>query len=976
MIYSFQQIAAIKGYLERHKEALGDDFRYKLVKHLNHATSVYIYAPNGGFQLDLSKITVGMPIGSDIPHEEISVNDERIFPSVDVRYIGQEDYEEDKDYYDAFFADDSSFEGVTRRLSNAFGRYGGIKDATLPPIVSFYSYKGGVGRTTALAALASYHARRVGAKILILDCDFEAPGLVNFFGMNEDDLAAKGGIVEYLTDVAYLKNKKSVDISNYIHTIAASASKDPLGYAGEKGEIYVMNAGNVSVNAINGRKEPYDLRSHQDHYLHGLARLDFANPDHIVGQFQEMLLQANAVYHPDLILIDSRTGFNDILNNIVLRLSDIVVGFFGTSKQNIPGLYNFLDAISAEGQRQPKVPEIILINAIAPNVRQSFKNFKSQIEIYNEDTESQLNPDIFSIEYIPRMAEIGTPTDDGDMLLDYTDPNRYAFPDYQNGRGEKLLELLSTKIQKKKPNSNIKQQIKQEDTIQTVSETKTIDAKDILNPLSKFFSDQNAIAGYAENLGQGLDDFLERFYYFRNYLRDLFNRDIFIVRGYKGTGKTLLYAALEKVDFVERLKQFSKVDDDFIFINIIDPNDVLELKSLGFNPHNVGEDKPTYYRRFWIVYIWNVLLKKLPNIYVSNLPTFDVLNDETTRQRFEAMIQSNQIIEVEQDLKKLNEKLRKEHKKVVISFDFLDKVVEVSNWEKDFNPISQLIKFGQFNSYSNLYPKIFIRTDLFEKIHGINNVGALENKVLSLDWGGDELFAYFFKVVYQVSGEKFIDWLRLKNPEKYETIYHIENLFKENEAQIPLEQKEMLVFLVNSFFGEYVNPGIPNFGKSYEWFYNNLKNANDVVSLRPFIALLDFCFKKALEANAGTFDYAILPGKYFTEPAAREAAARTYLADIWKDYPRNFQMVLNSFHNPHPALARFRYHSITHEDLTELIKVVFEIENQAEPQAKDIENIINLLRDAGIIRYNPHYKKYPYAFAYLYKYYLGLKGNP
>lgn len=44
------------------------------------------------------------------------------------------------------------------------------------PIITFYSYKGGQGRSTTLAAFASYMARQENKKVFIIDCDIEAPG--------------------------------------------------------------------------------------------------------------------------------------------------------------------------------------------------------------------------------------------------------------------------------------------------------------------------------------------------------------------------------------------------------------------------------------------------------------------------------------------------------------------------------------------------------------------------------------------------------------------------------------------------------------------------------------------------------------------------------------------------------------------------------------------------------------------------------
>jgi MinD-like ATPase involved in chromosome partitioning or flagellar assembly len=47
-------------------------------------------------------------------------------------------------------------------------------------IVTFYSYKGGVGRTMALANVAVQLSRK-GSRVLMVDWDLEGPGLVNLF---------------------------------------------------------------------------------------------------------------------------------------------------------------------------------------------------------------------------------------------------------------------------------------------------------------------------------------------------------------------------------------------------------------------------------------------------------------------------------------------------------------------------------------------------------------------------------------------------------------------------------------------------------------------------------------------------------------------------------------------------------------------------------------------------------------------------
>ena len=68
-------------------------------------------------------------------------------------------------------------------------------------IITFYSYKGGTGRSMALANVGCLLGRRVerGKRCLLIDWDLEAPGLHRYFAETCDSLSArrKRGLVEY-----------------------------------------------------------------------------------------------------------------------------------------------------------------------------------------------------------------------------------------------------------------------------------------------------------------------------------------------------------------------------------------------------------------------------------------------------------------------------------------------------------------------------------------------------------------------------------------------------------------------------------------------------------------------------------------------------------------------------------------------------------------------------------------------------------
>ena len=84
------------------------------------------------------------------------------------------------------------------------------------PVTSFYSFKGGVGRTTATVLSALLLARQ-GKKVMIVDFDLEAPGLASIFANrsdNAEELLSVNGFVDFLIDFEFNKrdfNKINLD---------------------------------------------------------------------------------------------------------------------------------------------------------------------------------------------------------------------------------------------------------------------------------------------------------------------------------------------------------------------------------------------------------------------------------------------------------------------------------------------------------------------------------------------------------------------------------------------------------------------------------------------------------------------------------------------------------------------------------------------------------------------------------------------
>jgi len=326
-------------------------------------------------------------IKTDFPEKIDTKAIQSEYDTIDIVMVTQEDIDYDP-LYGYIFSDDS--------LRTDFGsgwRFDTLLDiprikkeesVSKPSVATFYSYKGGMGRTTALCAYAMHIALNKGRKAVIIDCDFEAPGYLNFFNLAE---RPGNGVIEYFSDKEF-KGKEAISITDYLIPTDTK-------HSGEKGDIYVMPAGNLEYfeEIETYDKEADDtLKTHLYHYIHGLARLNTGRTDEMIAQFENLfndLTETLALTSDDYLLIDSRAGFNDIFGITALTLSDLIVGFFGSNEQTRPGLYFLLDEVSELSTDDANPVKLILVNSVIPADNSEFfcNRFKNFLNEYDRSKE-------------------------------------------------------------------------------------------------------------------------------------------------------------------------------------------------------------------------------------------------------------------------------------------------------------------------------------------------------------------------------------------------------------------------------------------------------------------------------------------------------------------------------------------------------------------------------------------------------------
>jgi len=204
--------------------------------------------------------------------------------------------------------------------------------------ISFYSYKGGVGRTLALAYTATRLARK-NKNVCILDMDLEAPGVLYKFPIEFD--MSKKGVVEYIDDC--INGNIPDDVTQYFHAVPRLLYSHPEDYSYQKesGDIWIMNAGKGINTADYFNKM---AKINWDDLLLGVDRKNVGGLNSIskgVGEglflFDKLKRQIKEQLNPDYLFIDSRSGVTAISKLCTSVLPDTVVLFFASNKENRAG---------------------------------------------------------------------------------------------------------------------------------------------------------------------------------------------------------------------------------------------------------------------------------------------------------------------------------------------------------------------------------------------------------------------------------------------------------------------------------------------------------------------------------------------------------------------------------------------------------------------------------------------------------------
>lgn len=271
------------------------------------------------------------------------------------------------------------------------------------PFITFYSFKGGVGRSMALINVAGIMAGKRGFRVLAIDFDLEAPGISYLDPENPEageglrdrqEMLQQPGIVDLLLNAKTegedgdLFTMPMADvIEKYTRRVRLPEGMGDF----DDGELRIMPAGRLAPGS------GYTIRL-RDLDLAGLYQEGLGEP--LIRALKKLIVEADLF---DCVLIDSRTGFSDEAGVCTRDLADHLVVLSGLNRQNVEGTCNFLRTLNAVLGGPKKTLQVVLSPVPTGEDDLVDARTKEAGELFSEAWGEELEAEL-EIPYHPRLA--------------------------------------------------------------------------------------------------------------------------------------------------------------------------------------------------------------------------------------------------------------------------------------------------------------------------------------------------------------------------------------------------------------------------------------------------------------------------------------------------------------------------------------------------------------------------------------------
>lgn len=565
------------------------------------------------------------------------------------------------------------------------------REPRIPRTIAFYSFKGGVGRTTALIHVAWILAMR-GRKVVTVDLDLEAPGLSSALNLTP---SPPYGIVDYFYERSYMPEGVKPEIS-----IAEIFGEVRIPDA--PGRLFVVPAGSLDLDYI---AKVDDLRA---------TAVTEQGKDLWSIFFDEITVQLQ----PDIILVDSRTGINEWGAFSLLRAADKAIIFLYPNEQNRRGIDLLLTALAGQISLQLVFSPVPFGEAGIEKVNEHWLALQNRLDTASEQNDTELGEEIQLESEAEAQAEIGEP-----ITIPYLTELALA----SNYPVQTLLSHYMSIAN-----------VVDEDTTAISLETVLADTdsrRRIVENLE--FPSVDAAAN------QNLSDLFQRTADFEHFL----DGNTCLIRGRKGTGKTALYELLLKYSDTARKLSNKRLDRVICLSGHGSFHTRPTRDEFQLIDRHVMRDEGSW-ETFWRAYLLlrmhleNYLQQPLKgsNKYntlrsvFNNVPAGD-WKAEHTHALVEVATNLALNLVAKDALDIINEQQRKKGKVLWFLYDLLDEdLIEKGGVRsRALTGLFQLVQACDARRLTSIRFKIFLREDIWSRII-FDNKSHFNGRDLLLQW--------------------------------------------------------------------------------------------------------------------------------------------------------------------------------------------------------------------------------------------------
>ena len=219
-------------------------------------------------------------------------------------------------------------------------------------ILSFYSYKGGTGRSMAVANIAWILASR-GKRVLVVDWDLEAPGLHRYFHpfLDDPELRTSFGIIDYFHDVmsaaaGAIATTPSDGTTPWWHRWTSLLRYTCVLDTTLLGKDF---AGSIDFIPAGRQGPDYGQR---------VGLFDWQQFYQIGGGVLLEAVKQRLRERYDYVLIDSRTGLSDTSGICTVQMPDDLVVCFTLNRQSVLGAAAVARSVRSQRTKPDGLPGI------------------------------------------------------------------------------------------------------------------------------------------------------------------------------------------------------------------------------------------------------------------------------------------------------------------------------------------------------------------------------------------------------------------------------------------------------------------------------------------------------------------------------------------------------------------------------------------------------------------------------------------